>query len=69
MHHLGFFVSPNGASLDQQDVFAAFGNMLGEDFSKYLKNLSEAVKNNNDSPASTKIFEDLKTAWHNYENK
>lgn len=42
MHHLGFFVSPTGASLDQQDVFAAFGNMLGDDFSKYLKNLSEA---------------------------
>lgn len=31
-----------------------------------IKNdLSEAVKNNNDSPAFTKIFEDLKIAWRN----
>ena len=43
--------------------------MPDSNFIDYLKNLSEAVKNNNDSPASTKIFEDLKTAWHNYENK
>lgn len=65
----GFFTDLCGAKPTQKEVFEAFGQMLGADFSDFRKNLSEAVKNNNDSPASTQIFEDLKNSWLSYENK
>lgn len=65
----GFFLDKTGCKATQKDVFAAFGSMLGEDFSKFQKNLSEASKHNNDSPVSTEIFDILKAAFEAYEEQ
>lgn len=69
MHKLGFFVSPTGAPVNQKDAFLAFGNMLGLDVSSYVKNISEAKKNNVGSTTSTKVFEDMKNAWLSFEDQ
>lgn len=69
MHKLGFFVSPTGAPVNQKDAFLAFGNMLGLDVSSYMKNISEAKKNNTGSTTSTKVFEDMKNAWLSFEDQ
>lgn len=60
MHAHGFFKSEFGESVDQQDVFAAFANMLGDPFKDYHKNLSQGKRNNHDSEAATEIFDLLK---------
>lgn len=65
----GFFVDKSGRQATQKDVFDAFGAMLGEDFSKFQKNLSQASQHNNDSDVSTKVFDDLKAAFEAYEGK
>lgn len=65
----GFFLDKTGSQATQKDVFNAFGTMLGEDFSKFQKNLSEASKHNNDSAVSSKIFDTLKEAFEAYEDK
>lgn len=65
----GFFVDKSGRQATQKDVFDAFGAMLGEDFSKFQKNLSEAAKHNNDSEVSSKIFDELKDIFIAYERE
>ena len=60
MHAHGFFKSELGGPVDQQDVFAAFANMLGDPFKDYHKNISLVNTNNHDSEAATKIFDQLK---------
>ena len=60
MHAHGFFKSELGGPVDQQDVFAAFANMLGDPFKDYNKNISQGKRNNHDSEAATKIFDQLK---------
>lgn len=60
MHAHGFFKSELGGPVDQQDVFAAFANMLGDPFKDYHKNISQGKRNNHDSEAATKIFDQLK---------
>lgn len=60
MHAHGFFKSEFGGPVDQQDVFAAFANMLGDPFKDYHKNISQGKRNNHDSEAATKIFDQLK---------
>ena len=63
LHKLGFFVDKTGSAPDQEDVFQAFGDMLGKDYSKYSKDLSEASKKKNE----VTIFEELEEAFREYE--
>lgn len=63
MHQFGFFVDKSGRQAMQKDVFKAFGEMLGADFSKYCKDISEASKKKGDIT----IFEELERAFQEYE--
>lgn len=63
LHKLGFFVDKAGSAPDQEDVFQAFGDMLGKDYSKYFKDLSEASKKKNE----VTIFQELEQAFAEYE--
>lgn len=63
LHELGFFVDKSGCQANQKDVFDAFGEALGMDFSKYHKNLSEASKKKNE----VTIFQQLERAFNGYE--
>lgn len=65
MHQLGFFVDKTGHQAKQKDVFKAFGEMLGADFSKYYKDISEASKKKGDIT----IFEELERAFKEYEEE
>ena len=64
LHELGFFVDKTGSAPDQEDVFLAFGDMLGKDYSKYYKDLSEASKKENE----VTIFQELERAFSEYED-
>lgn len=63
LHKLGFFIDKTGNVPDQEDVFNAFGDMLGKDYSKYCKDLSEASKKKNE----VTIFQELEKAFAEYE--
>lgn len=63
LHKLGFFVDKTGNVPDQEDVFKAIGDMLGKDYSKYYKDLSEASKKKNE----VTIFQELERAFAEYE--
>lgn len=63
LHKLGFFVDKTGNAPDQEDVFKAIGDMLGKDYSKYYKDLSEASKKKNE----VTIFQELENAFQEYE--
>lgn len=63
MHKLGFFVDKTGNVPDQEDVFKAIGDMLGKDYSKYYKDLSEASK----KKGEVTIFHELEQAFTEYE--
>ena len=65
LHKLGFFVDKTGSAPDQEDVFQAFGDMLGKDDSKYYKDLSEASKKKNE----VSIFQELEQAFAEYEEQ
>ena len=65
LHKLGFFVDKTGSAPDQEDVFQAFGDMLGKDYSKYYKDLSEASKKKNEIT----IFQELEQAFTEYEEQ
>ena len=65
LHKLGFFVDKTGSAPDQEDVFQAFGDMLGKDYSKYYKDLSEASKKKNEIT----IFQELEQAFAEYEEQ
>lgn len=69
MCEYGFFTTPAGTKAYKKDVFAALGILLDENFSNYQKNLSESRGVNNDSPATTKIFEDLRDIALHYIEK
>ena len=60
LHKLGFFVDKAGITPDYEDVFKAFGDMLGKDYSKYYKDLSEASKKKNE----VTIFQELEQAFY-----
>ena len=63
LHKLGFFVDKSGCQANQKDVFDAFGEALGMDFSKFHKNLSEASK----KKSEVTIFQQLERAFNEYE--
>lgn len=65
LHELGFFVDKAGCQASQKDVFDAFGEALGMDFSKFHKNLSEASKKKNE----IRIFQQLERAFLEYEEQ
>lgn len=52
-----------GGPVDQKDVFEAFGNMLGEDFSKYQKDMSQGKLHDDDSKVTSEIFENLRDEY------
>ncbi len=66
LYETGFFQDPAGGKPTKKDVFAAFGQMLHEDFSEFEKNLSAMKNVNNDSPANSSIFDKLKSAVETY---
>lgn len=66
LYECGFFTDASGAKPSQKQVFEAFGQMLGADFSDFQKNLSESKNFNNDSDAPTRIFDNLKDAIKQY---
>lgn len=61
----GCFVDDSGNVPDDKKVFEAFGNMLGEDFSKYSNDLSQSVHKKNEAD----IFKRLEDAFKDYENE
>lgn len=65
LHKLGFFVDKTGNVPDQEDVFMAIGDMLGKDYSKYYKDLSEASK----KKGEVTIFQELERAFREYEEQ
>lgn len=65
LHKLGFFVDKTGNVPDQEDVFKAIGDMLGKDYSKYYKDLSEASK----KKGEVTIFQELERAFREYEEQ
>lgn len=62
----GFFTDQNGAKPTQKEVFDAFGQMLGSDFSGFHKDLSQSKLCNNGSEAPTRIFDLLKATIDEY---
>ena len=64
----GFFVDQSGCKADEKDVFAAFGQALGEDFSDYGQNLTESRKHNS-IPSHTNIFTSLSDSFADYERQ
>ena len=62
----GFFTDQNGAKPTQKEVFDAFGQMLGSDFSGFHKDLSQSKLCNNGSDAPTRIFDLLKATIEGY---
>lgn len=66
LYETGFFKDSTGRKSAKKDVFAAFGQMLHEDFSEFEKNLSAMKNVNNDSPANSSIFDKLKSAVETY---
>ena len=65
LYKLGAFESVDGKTLGPEKVFEAFGNMLGEDFSKYANNLSQGSENKGD----VNIFARLSNAFDEYESE
>ena len=68
MHEAGFFVDDAGAPVDQQDVFAAFADILGVDLSRANSNISDGLKRYN-KEIRLQVFEDLKMAYSDYEDE
>ena len=63
LYKKGAFEGVDGEELTASKVFQAFGDMLGEDFSKFNNNLSAASVNKND----VRIFKSLEKGFEEYE--
>ena len=66
LYETGFFKDSTGRKSAKKDVFAAFGQMLHEDFDEFEKHLAAMKNLNNDSPANSAIFDKLKSAVETY---
>ena len=66
LYETGFFKDSTGRKSAKKDVFAAFGQMLHEDFDNFEKHLAAMKNVNNDSPANSAIFDKLKSAVETY---
>jgi len=69
LHECGFFSDGNGGKPRQEDVFAAFGSMLHEDFSDFQKNISAASNINYDTTVIKDLFNLLRISYEDYVNK
>ena len=65
LYEIGAFKSADGTELTATKVFKAFGDMLGEDFSKFQNNLSAASTNKN----GVNIFKRLEEGLEQYETE
>ena len=65
LYKLGAFEAVDGTQVGPEKVFEAFGNMLGDDFSKYANNLSRGSDNKGD----VNIFTRLSEAFDEYEDE
>ena len=65
LYKLGAFEAVDGTQVGPEKVFEAFGNMLGDDFSKYANNLSRGSDNKGD----VNIFTKLSDAFDEYEDE
>ena len=63
----GFFVTETGIKPDATRVFQAFGQMLGEDFSKFANNLAAGSQTFEETKEN--IFNRLSSAFKEYEQK
>lgn len=63
LYKKGAFEAVDGEELTAAKVFQAFGDMLGEDYSKFYNNLSAASTNKND----VGIFKSLERSLEDYE--
>ena len=66
LYETGFFKDSTGRKSAKKDVFAAFGQMLHEDFDEFEKHMAAMKNLNNDSPANSAIFDKLKSAVETY---
>lgn len=66
LYETGFFKDSTGRKSAKKDVFAAFGQMLHEDFDEFEKHLAAMKNVNNDSQANSAIFDKLKSAVETY---
>ena len=64
LYKKGAFEAVDGEELTASKVFQAFGDMLGEDYSKFNNNLSAASANKND----VGIFKSLERGFEEYES-
>lgn len=62
LYQAGFFTTGSGARPTIKKVFQAFGQMLGEDFSKYANDLAAGNNAKNDII----VFQRLETAYQKY---
>lgn len=65
LYKLGAFEAVDGTQVGPEKVFEAFGNMLGDDFSKYANNLSRG----SDNKVDVNIFTRLSDAFDEYEDE
>lgn len=61
----GIITNKNGDKPTQEDLFSAFGKMLGADFSDFQNNLSMGSKSTPETSAS--VFDNLKEKYLQYE--
>lgn len=61
----GCFEDENGNVPDDKQVFYAFGNMLGKDFSRYSNDLSQSMN----KKTEVDIFKRLETVFVEYEEE
>ena len=69
LYQSGFFKSPDGSPATAEQVFSAFGEMLGDDYSDYANYILAGSKHNNDSSASTRVFETIQDSFIDYEKE
>lgn len=63
----GYFKNANGGEATQDDVFSAFGEILGCNLSDFSNRIYAGSLHNNGSTASTRVFDLLKERYVQYE--
>ena len=69
LYQSGFFKSSDGSPATAEQVFSAFGEMLGDDYSDYANYILAGSKHNNDSSASIRVFETIQDSFIDYEKE
>ena len=63
----GIITNKNGDKPTQEEIFSAFGQMLGTDFTDFQNHLSMGSKSDPETSAS--VFDDLKEKYLQYEDR